>query len=449
MTAVAAVLYEVECSIDPEVVEEFDAWLPGHVREVLSCPGFIDARIQQLQTAADEPRRRRIEYRLVSAVALSNYLEHDAPRLRADGVARFGERLCCSRRLLTPGEHLQTEVLAAPACLNCDTPVPGQYCPECGQARGMHVLSMREVAGDITHSILHLDSRAWRTLKSLLFRPGELTREFIAGRHQRYLPPFRLYLIISVLFFALTSILPGAEILELESTDDLGLASSINEMAVQTADDPELASRIQDALPGAKTSAEAASRIEAVLATRATPNQAEGTGATPAAQGCNFELGEGWLARFGPALENACKQVRADNGKRLNALFLSTAPKLMFLFLPLMAAIALLFYWRPRRLYVEHLVAYLHTHALIFLLLTAAALVNAVSAIKLPFMNLLGAIGAAMMLYLPYYVFRSMRVVYAEGRWKTSLKFAAMSMIYFVLLGMTILIGLFYSMLQL
>ena len=53
---------------------------------------------------------------------------------------------------------------------------------------------MKEVAGDVTHSLLHLDSRVWQTIKLLVRRPGELTREFIAGRHQQYLPPFRLYL---------------------------------------------------------------------------------------------------------------------------------------------------------------------------------------------------------------------------------------------------------------
>jgi hypothetical protein len=41
---------------------------------------------------------------------------------------------------------------------------------------------MKEVAGDVTHSLLHLDSRVWRTLRLLVLRPGELTREFIAGR---------------------------------------------------------------------------------------------------------------------------------------------------------------------------------------------------------------------------------------------------------------------------
>jgi hypothetical protein len=75
----------------------------------------------------------------------------------------------------------------------------------------VHVLSRKEVAGDVTHSLLHLDSRVWRTVRLLVRKPGELTREFIAGRHQQYIPPFRLYLAISILFFALTALLPDTD----------------------------------------------------------------------------------------------------------------------------------------------------------------------------------------------------------------------------------------------
>ena len=49
--------------------------------------------------------------------------------------------------------------------------------------------------------ISHTDSRLWRTLAALLLRPGYLTREFLAGRRARYLPPVRLYLVISLVFF--------------------------------------------------------------------------------------------------------------------------------------------------------------------------------------------------------------------------------------------------------
>ncbi len=54
-----------------------------------------------------------------------------------------------------------------------------------------------------------------------------------------------------------------------------------------------------------------------------------------------------------------------------------------------------------------------------------------------------------LILYLPYYVFRSMRVVYGEGRLRTSLKFTALAVIYFVLLGVTMLAASVYAALAL
>ncbi len=58
---------------------------------------------------------------------------------------------------------------------------------------------------DVLHDLVHLDSRVWRTLVALLFRPGRLTNEFITGRRTFYLPPFRLYLVLSLVYFLLPS----------------------------------------------------------------------------------------------------------------------------------------------------------------------------------------------------------------------------------------------------
>ena len=89
----------------------------------------------------------------------------------------------------------------------------------------------------------------------------------------------------------------------------------------------------------------------------------------------------------------------------------------MFLFLPLMAGVALLFYWRPRRLYAEHLVLFLHNHAFTFLLIAVMRVMNEVAELEFPFVGVLGLRDVpALCCYLPYYVFRSMRVVYGNGR---------------------------------
>src|SRR6188474_2233963 len=90
---------------------------------------------------------------------------------------------------------------AAELCANCQAPLRGQYCSACGQRHEPHIHSVAEFASEALEGLTHADSRLWRTLWSLVSKPGFLTREFIEGRRMRYLPPFRLYLVLSVMLF--------------------------------------------------------------------------------------------------------------------------------------------------------------------------------------------------------------------------------------------------------
>ncbi len=418
----AILIYEVECTLDPDIVADYDAWLPGHARDVLACAGFLGAIIEAPETSQGQRQRRRVRYRIESTAAFDQYLENDATRLRTETAQRFGARVECERLVLKPLQELTPAAREPRRCLNCRTPVTGNYCAHCGQAADVHVLSMREVAGDVTHSLLHLDSRVWRTLCLLAWRPGELTREFIAGRHQHYLPPFRLYLAISILFFALSALLPDSTPARVDAEGNIVIAP----VAVDVPEDLR--------------------------------KELEAEGVDPAAidkiakdsRGCEINLSSG--PRFDEleaAFARACERMRADGGARFAERFAATAPKLMFVFLPLMAAVALLFYWRPRRLYAEHLVLFLHNHAFTFLLLGVTQVLSAVADLPVPIIGVLHLVSFLLYLYLTYYVFRSMRVVYGEGRIRTMLKFLALGTIYFLLLGITMLAGLAYAMFQL
>jgi hypothetical protein len=291
---------------------------------------------------------------------------------------------------------------------------------------------------DFVHSVLHLDSTVWRTLRSLLLKPGELTSEFIAGRRASYLSPFRLYLVISIAFFALSSLLPdGGSI----SVNPAGPGATLT---LPGAEQGEASRRVQ----------EAAGELGQIAADPGTPaalrelaGEVERQVAADGQQaGCAIETGWGWLDRL---LAQACAGLAASGGKRVGEVFLANAPKFMFLFLPVMAAVAMLFYWKPRRLYAEHLALFLHVHAFVFLLLIVTSLVNAVAQLELPFVGLLGALNLALMLYLPWYVYRAMRVVYRDGPRRTVVKMVAMGTGYFFILALTMAIGLVYSMLSL
>src|ERR1700689_1016640 len=90
-------------------------------------------------------------------------------------------------------------------CKNCDAVLLGRFCSNCSQAANVHVPTTRELVHELLEGITHSDSRLWRTLTTLWFKPGKLTTEFIAGRRVAYLPPFRLYLVLSVILFLMFS----------------------------------------------------------------------------------------------------------------------------------------------------------------------------------------------------------------------------------------------------
>lgn len=98
---------------------------------------------------------------------------------------------------------------AEPNCLNCGAELQGTFCHACGQkAASVHV-GMHDFVHDATHEFLHLDGKILQTVKLLVTKPGQLTKEFLEGRRVRYITPVRLYLTFSLVFFTLAAVLPG------------------------------------------------------------------------------------------------------------------------------------------------------------------------------------------------------------------------------------------------
>lgn len=92
-----------------------------------------------------------------------------------------------------------------PLCLNCRSPLLGEFCYECGQPRKGWIRHISGIAGDFLDSVLNFDSRTLRTIGPLFLRPGYLTTEYFAGRRVRYVTPLRLYVFMSVIAFMLVA----------------------------------------------------------------------------------------------------------------------------------------------------------------------------------------------------------------------------------------------------
>ncbi|MBL8558228.1 MAG: DUF3667 domain-containing protein [Hyphomonadaceae bacterium] len=94
------------------------------------------------------------------------------------------------------------------ACLNCDTPLEGAYCHACGQPA--HISrTLGEAFHDFMHSVLHFDTKAWRTLPMIFVRPGTLTHQYIHGKRARYISPLALFLFTVFLMFFVFAFVGG------------------------------------------------------------------------------------------------------------------------------------------------------------------------------------------------------------------------------------------------
>jgi hypothetical protein len=85
-------------------------------------------------------------------------------------------------------------------CANCSAHMDGNFCGVCGQKARVH-RSLAHVGEELLHGITHFDGKAWTTIPMLLFRPGQLTRDYIEGKRVRYIAPVPMFLLVVFLMF--------------------------------------------------------------------------------------------------------------------------------------------------------------------------------------------------------------------------------------------------------
>jgi len=91
-------------------------------------------------------------------------------------------------------------------CLNCGAALAGRYCSNCAQSARPH-RTLAGMAGEFLFNLWNFDTKAWRTLPLLLFRPGTLTRDYVYGKRARYISPLAAFLVsIFLMFFAFSTV---------------------------------------------------------------------------------------------------------------------------------------------------------------------------------------------------------------------------------------------------
>lgn len=85
-------------------------------------------------------------------------------------------------------------------CKNCNTPLEGNFCSECGQAAGTHEINSHFLWHDIQQGLLNLDKGILFTIKELSTRPGYSIKEFIAGRRVQHFKPISFVLVLAGIY---------------------------------------------------------------------------------------------------------------------------------------------------------------------------------------------------------------------------------------------------------
>lgn len=85
-------------------------------------------------------------------------------------------------------------------CLNCETAYTGSYCNRCGQSRNTPRYRFSNAFRNILGGFTNIDNGFGRTLLDLLYRPGYMIRDFIAGKRILYFRPFQTLFVLAALY---------------------------------------------------------------------------------------------------------------------------------------------------------------------------------------------------------------------------------------------------------
>lgn len=297
-------------------------------------------------------------------------------------------------------EDSSTNLPSDSACLNCGTPLRGQYCGQCGQRARSRLISLWELVRDAFGDLFEIDSRLWQTLIPLLFRPGKLTADYLQGRRARFMPPFRSYLVLSLLFFVVAFFDPEEEFALFFEDPPTETAEHVDER--KEADQPAVNIQIDG---------------------------------DDVDEDCEWDVnGPEWLERrmTPERMQRICESVYADNGKQLIDKVMDNIPAALIILLPIMALILKVLYPLSRRYYVEHVLFFVHFHAFFFLILS----------LQILWSRLIDAIGlhdvvsvlpiVVTSFYIPIYLFKAMRRVYGQGFFVTLLKYLILVVSYHI-----------------
>lgn len=312
-------------------------------------------------------------------------------------------------------------------CENCGTALQGPFCHACGQHDFEFHRSFWHVFLEALENFFHFDAKFFRNIVTLLFRPGVLTADFNSGKRASQMPPFRLYVFVSVLFFFMSFIgRDSSSFLDDERRKVAGpvlqdtIARSFEEEAEKrpagSAEREKLLAAAQRAR-AAKNPREAAAEVftsakHQSAAETVTPSPSKPTSAMPG--GFNLSLSEKNNTAFERYMTERGNYA-FEHPHELKEAFVHALPKMLLVCLPFFALFTRVLFRKSGQVYLQHLVLALHFHTFIYLFL----LVRAGWVGLGDFVHLGGLISFFAGVWLALYPFRMFRRLFGTTWWGT------------------------------
>ncbi|MBT8048518.1 MAG: DUF3667 domain-containing protein [Xanthomonadales bacterium] len=347
-----------------------------------------------------------------------------------------------------PGKSLTiaaNRLAGSPDCLNCGTDLKGPFCYFCGQPDKNLMRFFPALMRELLEDTLDFDSRFLRTLKPLLFKPGKLTRDYLDGRRFRYVPPLRLYIFSSIAFFFLAAMLTNASLKIGDSNSgDVVTGVQLEEKQQQKIDDaldrldPATAEEARKTIREAQQEQEQEGEHEHdTININGEPWDRE---TNPFIVPLMPNWVNDWVNdEIGESPQKG-RQIEKNPDLIMDKIF-DVLPATMFVLLPLVALLFKFWYLFAKKYYVEHLIFALHNHAFVFVILLITISANSYASWLDPteeglVASIVNFMDFLVLIWIPLYMFLSLKRVYGQGWGLTFLKFSCIGISYMMLLAL-------------
>jgi len=354
-------------------------------------------------------------------------------------------------------------------CLNCNAQLYGRFCSVCGQENIEPHETFWQLLSHFVYDLFHYDGKAVSTIKTLLFRPGLLTHEYVRGRRASYLHPIRLYIFISAMFFLLVFSLSNSNdeaLNENFKTAILHDKDSLQKQLANTTDTikrNKISNQIKEEDEILHIYDMTGMRMDtADIRNQDTISLTKGIIITDDLPATIFEYDsiqkklpqksrDGWLMQKVNqkviSINAKYKGRRVEFYEAIKEKFVHSLPQMMFISLPVAALIFSVLYVRRKQFtYVQHGVFTVHIYSAVFifiLMLYALSVLN--NYLHWGLIKIIIDIGV---LFIFFYLYKSMRNFYEQQRFKTILKYFIFLSSYSIVLSLLMIIFLLTSLIQ-